>query len=52
LFHATSSDEQVQLKVKIEVRKQAKEKAAADEGALLATRAEATTEDDLDALMA
>jgi hypothetical protein len=35
----------------IELRKQAKAKAAADEAALLATRAEVATEDDLDALM-
>jgi tetratricopeptide (TPR) repeat protein len=51
-FVATASDEQVRLKIKINLRKQAKEKAAEDEAALLATRAKATTEDDLDALMA
>jgi hypothetical protein len=52
LFAATASDEQKKLHNKIIDRKQAKEKAAADEAALLATRAEATTEDDLDALVA
>jgi hypothetical protein len=51
-FRATASDEQKELRDKIVLRKQAKAKAAADEAALLATRAEATTEDDLDALMA
>jgi hypothetical protein len=52
IFAATASDEQKKLHNKIVLRKQAKEKAAADEAALLATRAKATTEDDLDALMA
>jgi hypothetical protein len=52
IFAATASDEQKELRQKIELRKQAKAKATADEAALLATRAEATTEDDLDALMA
>jgi tetratricopeptide (TPR) repeat protein len=52
VFAATASDEQKELRNKINLRKQAKKRAAADEAALLATRAEATTEDDLDALMA
>jgi tetratricopeptide (TPR) repeat protein len=52
VFAATASDEQIELHNKIVLRRQAKEKAAADEAALLATRAEATTEDDLDALVA
>jgi tetratricopeptide (TPR) repeat protein len=52
VFAATASKVQLQLKLKIIRRKQAKEKAAEDEAALLATRAKATTEDDLDALMA
>jgi hypothetical protein len=52
VFQATASDEQKELRHKINPRKQAKAKAAADEAALLATRAKATTEDDLDALMA
>jgi hypothetical protein len=52
IFEATASDEQKELRKKIELWKQAKEKAAEDEAALLATRAEATTEDDLDAIMA
>jgi tetratricopeptide (TPR) repeat protein len=52
VFAATASDEQKELRLKIELRKEAKAKAAADEAALLATRAKATTEDDLDALMA
>jgi tetratricopeptide (TPR) repeat protein len=52
VFAATASDEQKELRYKIELRKQAKAKAAADEAALLATRAVATTEDDLDAMMA
>jgi hypothetical protein len=51
-FQATASDEQKELRTKINLRKLAKSKAAADEAALLATRAKATTEDDLDALMA
>jgi negative regulator of replication initiation len=46
VFEATASDEQWDLRQKINQRKQAKEKAAADEAALLATRAKATTEDD------
>jgi tetratricopeptide (TPR) repeat protein len=52
IFAATASDEQKVLRDKINQRKWAKEKAAAHEAALLATRAKATTEDDLDALMA
>jgi tetratricopeptide (TPR) repeat protein len=52
VFAATASDEQMELRLKINQRKWAKKEAAADEAALLATRAEATTEDDLDALMA
>jgi hypothetical protein len=52
VFAATASDEQEELRQKINQRKQAKEKAAADEAALLATRAKAPTEEDLDALMA
>jgi hypothetical protein len=52
VFAATASDEQWELRKKIELRRQAKEKAAEDEAALQATRAKATTEDDLDALMA
>jgi hypothetical protein len=51
-FAATASDEQKELRYKINQRKWAKEKAAADETALQETRVEATTEDDLDALMA
>jgi hypothetical protein len=52
VFAATASDEQWELWQKINQRKVAIEDAAADESALLATRAKATTEDDLDALMA
>jgi hypothetical protein len=52
LKEATASDEQIELRNKINLRKWAKEKAAADEAALLATRAKSTTEDDLEALMA
>jgi hypothetical protein len=51
-FEATASAEQKELRDKINERKWAKEDAAADEATLLATRAKATTEDDLDALMA
>jgi hypothetical protein len=50
-FHATASDEQKELRYKIIDRKWAKEDAAADEAAFLATRAKTTTEDDIDALM-
>jgi tetratricopeptide (TPR) repeat protein len=52
IFAATASDEQKELRKKLELRMQNKEKDAADEAALLATRSKATTEDDLDALMA
>jgi hypothetical protein len=52
VFAATASDEQEILRNKINRRKWAKEDAAADEAACLATRVEATTEEDLDALMA
>jgi tetratricopeptide (TPR) repeat protein len=52
VFAATASDEQKEVLDKINQRKWAKAKAAADEAALLATRAKATTESDLDALMA
>jgi hypothetical protein len=51
VFAATASDEQIELYNKIVVRRQAKTNAAVDEAALLATRAKATTEDDLDAIM-
>jgi tetratricopeptide (TPR) repeat protein len=50
VFAATASDEQKELRDKINQRKWAKEDAA--NAALLATHAKATTEDDLDALMA
>jgi hypothetical protein len=52
VFAATASDEQKELRDKINRRKWAKEDAAAADAALLATRAKATTEDDLDDLMA
>jgi endo-alpha-1,4-polygalactosaminidase (GH114 family) len=51
-FAATATYDQKKLHNKIIRRKQAKAKAAEDEAVLLATRAEATKEDDLDALMA
>jgi hypothetical protein len=51
IFAATAADEQMELRNKINRRKWAKEKAA-DEAACLAIRVEATTEEDLDALMA